>query len=774
MEGRCMMKRFILMAVFIAIALCAMAERRALIIGNSNYAEGRLKNPVNDAHAVDATLQSLGFITTVRTDLDRRNFEQTVDKFVTSLRPEDEVLLYYSGHGVQINGENYLLPLGKNFKDPEDVIYEAINANKITEKLARVSISLIVLDACRDNPFQFYRSSSAKGMAVMNVRPSGQYVIYSTASGQVATDGSGNLSPFTQAFVTHAPTENITIEEMMRYIARDVRAASNNNQNPFAYGFFDSAYYLASAAATPEERRTEPIKPREIIPSTEIEVITGDLRITADFETKIWINSEPKGKLKPGQALNIRNVTIGSYIVESVTPTAKYGFPVQIRENQQSSIDLKSNNLNPQKLASLTINSEPSPCKLTIDGYQDLALQTPFRIYDPQARAYQFSFSLENYQAGSQRISSDPRLDSKHTHKLEPIFASIRIKSEPVTGKVYLDGRYIGDTPLSFDQNKTLKAGNHKLKVEPLSRDYATVEKDINLKTGIVSEETLQLSFTGAWLSIKADHYPIAVYLNGARNADLESGKKIMIFGWENDQLRQESFIDHSKTKQETTGYQRHLRVEYTGKELRFSKPYNSRLDLKPGEQLSLDVKLVPAMQKLNISSSRPGAVYQIVNQDDGNSHKLKGDGKMELPEGKYQIAATNFGYYSKTIPLTLVSSPTSMEQKIDFVPLPKKAMQGYYAWKGVKTASLISTLATCGFSAFCYIKANKSYDDYLNAKDPDDIYDKRQQFLSAQKMFNASIYVNIIPAASWLWSLNRTSVAKSRINAEASKGVRP
>ncbi|MCB5229478.1 MAG: caspase family protein, partial [Candidatus Cloacimonetes bacterium] len=748
------------------------AERRALVIGNANYTEGRLKNPVNDARAVGALLRNLGFETTVKTDLNRRNFDAAIETFIASLRSQDEAFLYYSGHGVQIDGENYLLPLGQNFKDPTDVKYDAINANKISEKLSRVAVSLIVLDACRDNPFQFYRSGAHRGLALMNLPPTGQYVVYSTASGQVAADGGGELSPFTQAFVTHAPTPNISIDEVMRRVSREVREASNNKQTPYVYGFFDSEYYLASSLSMPEERRTQTTTPRVSRPSTEIEVLTGDLRITTDFKTEIWINNEKKEELNPNHSLTLRNLVIGSYTVESITSTAKYGYIVQIYENQQTNLNIRSSDPYLQSLSSFTISSEPSPCKLTIEGYAGLELLTPFLIFDPHSHDYSLSFSSAHYEPATHRITTDPRVNKKHLQKLKPTFPSISINSYPYIGKVYLDGKYIGTTSLKYDQQKTLAPGQHKIKVESINLDYGEMEKDITLIVGETYEDTFQLPFIGAWLSVKADHYPIAVYLNGVRNFDLESGKKIMIHGWDMDKPLQYSFKDKNKINQQTSGYQRHIRVEYTGINLQYHKPYEAMLDLKAQDNLNLDLKLAVPIIKVKFVSNQTKANYTIINQENGGSHNPKNDHSLELPEGKYQVEASSFGYYTKSIPLDLIDTGTIREQKIEFEPLPKHFVGSYKGWKNLKSASVIGALASIGFSTYSYFNAEKCYQDYLKADNYESAFDKRQQFLKAQTLFNTSLYINILPVASYLLSLNRSQAARKRINIEASKRI--
>ncbi|MDD2332657.1 MAG: caspase family protein, partial [Candidatus Cloacimonetes bacterium] len=174
------MKKYLFLLIVSVLAVSLAAERKALIIGNSAYTDSPLKNTLNDVRAVDRTLRNLGFSTVLKTDLNLRAFDSAINAFVTSLKPIDEVVFYYSGHGAQIEGENFLIPVGKVFEGEEDVRYDAVSANKTTEKLGKAALSIVVLDACRDNPYKASKSGN-KGLVPMTVKSSGQYVIYATA-----------------------------------------------------------------------------------------------------------------------------------------------------------------------------------------------------------------------------------------------------------------------------------------------------------------------------------------------------------------------------------------------------------------------------------------------------------------------------------------------------------------------------------------------------------------------------------------------------------------
>jgi uncharacterized caspase-like protein len=157
------MRRVLAILIFISLLAGLPAARKALVIGNGDYGQNSLRNAVNDARDFAAVLKAVGFEVVLKTDLDKKAFDQTVDSFFSAIKPIDEVVFYYSGHGAQFEGMNYLLPARSEIKDERDLKWDAMNANRISEYLQTASISIIILDACRDNPFRGVRSDRGWG-----------------------------------------------------------------------------------------------------------------------------------------------------------------------------------------------------------------------------------------------------------------------------------------------------------------------------------------------------------------------------------------------------------------------------------------------------------------------------------------------------------------------------------------------------------------------------------------------------------------------------------
>ncbi len=229
---------FTLTAIFIFINLLAQEEKRlALVIGNANYDKGELKNPVNDARLIASTLDSLDFDVILETDLDKGKFMKKVVEFGNKRGDYDVGFVYYAGHGVQINGENYLLPTNQNFDEEWKIEEYAINVNRIMKYLTAVSdqVNILILDACRNNPWEgSFRSVSVGdqgGLAKMQA-PTGSLIAFSTGPGRVAADGDGENSVYTTSLSKNMLIEDTSIDQVFRNVRAEVLAETGGMQRP--------------------------------------------------------------------------------------------------------------------------------------------------------------------------------------------------------------------------------------------------------------------------------------------------------------------------------------------------------------------------------------------------------------------------------------------------------------------------------------------------------------------------------------------------------------
>ncbi len=238
---------FILIFLLGGLTSASQAEvRKALVIGNSEYqATGRLANSAHDAADVAASLRRLGFDVTLKLDLDVRSFDSAVDAFVQDAQRADLAVFFYAGHGLQYEGGSFLVPTDARMETEFAIRRETVSAQDIIRNLENASrVSVVVLDACRNNPLaerlrrviigqRRSGSSVGRGLAFPELSQGRAMIIYSTAPNTEAADGSGRNSPFTSALLEHIETPGLEIEQMFKRVTADVNRVTQGQQVPW-------------------------------------------------------------------------------------------------------------------------------------------------------------------------------------------------------------------------------------------------------------------------------------------------------------------------------------------------------------------------------------------------------------------------------------------------------------------------------------------------------------------------------------------------------------
>ncbi|NIZ62576.1 peptidase C14, caspase catalytic subunit p20 [Sedimentitalea sp. CY04] len=213
-------------------------ERLALIFGNSSYGSvAPLDNPIHDAELMSQSLERVGFKVTFLSDASQIEMKRAIAQFGRDLRnagTDATGLFYYAGHGVQSFGNNYLLPVDVSLSDAADLDLVAVEAQSVLRQMAsaRNRTNIVILDACRNNPFSDITELNDNGLAEMKA-PTGTFLAYATAPGGVALDGVGKNSPFTKALVDHIPVPGQPIEQLFKQVRRSVLTQSNGLQTPW-------------------------------------------------------------------------------------------------------------------------------------------------------------------------------------------------------------------------------------------------------------------------------------------------------------------------------------------------------------------------------------------------------------------------------------------------------------------------------------------------------------------------------------------------------------
>lgn len=212
-------------------------KRLALVIGNSNYQNGgSLPNPVNDATAVASALQSVGFEVMKYQNVTQKEMKMAINAFGQKLHGYEVGVFYYAGHGIQNKGLNYMIPVEADLQNEEQVEFDCVAADRVLAYMdaAQVKVNVIIMDACRNNPFErsWHRSANGNGLAMMNA-PTGSLIAYATAPGRVASDGAGSNGLYTSALLKYLNDPKLSIEQVFKKVRTEVTEKSAGAQVPW-------------------------------------------------------------------------------------------------------------------------------------------------------------------------------------------------------------------------------------------------------------------------------------------------------------------------------------------------------------------------------------------------------------------------------------------------------------------------------------------------------------------------------------------------------------
>jgi hypothetical protein len=222
------------------------APKLALVLGNSNYKAGPLRNPANDAKAIGDTLKAYGFDVTLKVDANRTEMAAAVQAYVQALAAKKGVgLFYYAGHGVQLAWRNYMLPVDMDIDTLADIPKQGVEVNSLLEGLTKAAnpMNVIILDACRDNPFGNLKGVDQKGLSQMDA-PNSTILAYATSPGNVASDGDGANGLYTENLLRELKIPEAKIEDVFKRVRLGVRRKSNGRQVPWESTSLEEDFYF--------------------------------------------------------------------------------------------------------------------------------------------------------------------------------------------------------------------------------------------------------------------------------------------------------------------------------------------------------------------------------------------------------------------------------------------------------------------------------------------------------------------------------------------------
>ena len=304
-------------ALLFFLSLTANAgPKTALIIGNSSYASSPLTNPANDAADITKKLELLGFEVLHKSNLTRKQMRGAIREFGKKLKVKGGAgIFFYAGHGMQVSGKNYLIPIGAEIQSEFEVPDESVEADLLLRALedAENPLNIVVLDACRDNPFARSFRSSAKGLARME-GGTGTLIAYSTGPGNVAMDGEGRNSPYTKHLLKYMTQTGLSIEQVFKRVRVGVEEDSAGRQTPWETSSLRGDFYFVpepiQTANQPQlltiQKAVEQPKPEPIIeanlvsPETNINntlpttTLNSNLNTSNDDAYKLTIYTNPE------------------------------------------------------------------------------------------------------------------------------------------------------------------------------------------------------------------------------------------------------------------------------------------------------------------------------------------------------------------------------------------------------------------------------------------------------------------------------------------------
>lgn len=318
----------------IVLALPAQAEQRvALVIGNAAYKNGApLKNPVNDAKSMTSKLRSLGFEVVSRENASQKDIQRAIAEFGRKLSPNTVGLFYYSGHGLQARGKNFMVPVDAAIDAESDIALEAVDVDRVLDQMTQAGngLNILILDACRNNPFErSFRSQGGGGLAQMDA-PKGTLIAYATAPGKVASDGTGQNGLYTGELLKAMGAPGLAVEEVFKQVRANVARATNDQQIPWESSAMTGRFAFSgapgSAFAQPQAPAvyTPPAQPVRINPDQQkidnVRQRVEDAQRRADQMAEMARDAAKRGIAAAAQARN----NTPNHFVNSYTDNSRY------------------------------------------------------------------------------------------------------------------------------------------------------------------------------------------------------------------------------------------------------------------------------------------------------------------------------------------------------------------------------------------------------------------------------------------------------------------
>jgi hypothetical protein len=361
-----------------------MSRRTALVIGNAAYEAGPLRNPVKDATDVAAMLRRLNFEVTLLRNAPLQDMEEAVNAFNLRLRQGGMGLFYFAGHGVQVDGENYLIPVKARIDRQQDVRSQALPMGLVIGAMedANNGLNILILDACRNMPFSRSFRSSQGGLAVPPTSPRGMLIAYATAPGGMAADGAGENGVYTKYLLRAMAVPGLSIEQVFKQVRYGVVAETGGKQTPW-----ESSSLLGDFAFVPAQADVAPAGVSLYASASDPETVLWSMseRSSHPEDVLAFLQAYPESRFAPAARLRLQQLqqqsTMASHIpsaplpgpsipprAEDLPPSLSTSAPPQPPTERAVSPTVSSDQTPPEEAGQTNPMASPSPAP-SVGGY---------------------------------------------------------------------------------------------------------------------------------------------------------------------------------------------------------------------------------------------------------------------------------------------------------------------------------------------------------------------------------------------------------------------
>ena len=295
-------------AVVVNLA-AADGGRVALVIANADYKGERLANPLNDAASIANTLRRLGFRVEMLTNASRRQMSEAINQFGNKLKSNEVGFFYFSGHGAQVSGENYLFPIDAQVDNERDIKYATVHIGEVLDAMAdaKNAVNIVIIDACRNNPFARSWRSGTRGLAPIHAAK-GMIIAYSTAPGNLASDGpAGGNSPFMKHLMSQMLIPGLPVEQVFKKVRVDVQRETGGKQMPWESSSLMGEFsFSPSTKLAPRQQEAsypkEPITPDKPAPPSVVGTWRWRFALIIVATSTVTINADGTCKSSDGRS----------------------------------------------------------------------------------------------------------------------------------------------------------------------------------------------------------------------------------------------------------------------------------------------------------------------------------------------------------------------------------------------------------------------------------------------------------------------------------------